>query len=119
MLSPDPCHPVSKVHVTCLDPGDGGVPPWEDSPSGNSPRHTLFFLLSPKGCVSALVAQMVENLPLMWEPWARSLGWKDPLEEGHGNPLQYSCLESPQGSRSLVGYRPWAVGSQSQKQLRD
>ena len=25
---------------------------------------------------------------------------------GHGNPLQYSCLESPHG-RSLAGYGPW------------
>ena len=24
-----------------------------------------------------------------------SLGWEDPLEEGNGNPLQYSCLENP------------------------
>ena len=24
---------------------------------------------------------------------------------GHGNPLQYSCLENPHGQRSLVGYR--------------
>ena len=23
--------------------------------------------------------------------------------EGHGNPLQYSCLENPHGLRSLVG----------------
>ena len=23
---------------------------------------------------------------------------------GHGNPLQYSCLESPHGQRSLAGY---------------
>ena len=27
--------------------------------------------------------------------------------EGNGNPLQYSCLENPQGPRSLVGYSPW------------
>ena len=28
--------------------------------------------------------------------------------EGHGNPLQYSCLENPHGQRSLaVGYSPW------------
>ena len=27
--------------------------------------------------------------------------------EGHGNPLQYSCLKNPQGQRSLVGYSPW------------
>ena len=24
---------------------------------------------------------------------------------GHGNPLQYSCLENPHGQRSLAGYR--------------
>ena len=27
--------------------------------------------------------------------------------EGHGNPLQHSCLENAQGQRSLAGYRPW------------
>ena len=26
--------------------------------------------------------------------------------EGHGNPLQYACLENPQGQRSLEGYSP-------------
>ena len=26
---------------------------------------------------------------------------------GHGNPLQYSCLENSHGQRSLVGYSPW------------
>ena len=26
---------------------------------------------------------------------------------GHGNPLQYSCLENPHGQRSLAGYNPW------------
>jgi len=26
---------------------------------------------------------------------------------GHGNPLQYSCLENPCGQRSLAGYCPW------------
>ena len=26
--------------------------------------------------------------------------------EGHGSPLQYSCLENLQGQRSLVGYGP-------------
>ena len=25
---------------------------------------------------------------------------------GYGNPLQYSCLENPQGQRSLAGYGP-------------
>ena len=26
---------------------------------------------------------------------------------GHGDPLQYSCLENPGGHRSLAGYSPW------------
>jgi len=25
---------------------------------------------------------------------------------GHGNPLQYFCLENPHGQRSLAGYSP-------------
>ena len=31
---------------------------------------------------ASLVAQLVKNLPVMWETWVRSLGWEDPLEEG-------------------------------------
>ena len=29
---------------------------------------------------TSLVAQLVKNLPAMWETWVWSLGWKDPLE---------------------------------------
>ena len=29
------------------------------------------------------------------------------IEEGNGNPLQFSCLENPHGQRSLVGCSPW------------
>ena len=29
----------------------------------------------------SLVAQLVKNLPAMWETWVRSLGWEDPLEK--------------------------------------
>ena len=29
-----------------------------------------------------LVAQIVKNLPAVWEIWIQSLGWEDPLEEG-------------------------------------
>ena len=28
---------------------------------------------------------------------------------GHGNSLQYFCLENPHGQRSLVGYSPWGL----------
>ena len=41
-----------------------------------------------------LVAQMVKNLPAMWETWVQSLDCKDSLEKVNGYPLQYSCLEN-------------------------
>ena len=31
---------------------------------------------------TSLVAQLVKNLPAMWETWVLSLGWEDPLEKG-------------------------------------
>ena len=31
---------------------------------------------------ASLVAQLVKNLPAMWETWVLSLGWEDPLEKG-------------------------------------
>ena len=48
-----------------------------------------------------------------WEPWnqcSHSLGWGRGVikwlktGEGHGNPLQNSCLEDPHGQRSLAGF---------------
>ena len=44
---------------------------------------------------SSLVAQMVKSLPAMQRTQVRSLSSQDPLERGHGYPLQYSCLENP------------------------
>ena len=48
--------------------------------SGRSPREGIGYPL-PYSWAS-LVAQMVKNLPAMWETWIQSLGWEDPLEEG-------------------------------------
>ena len=31
---------------------------------------------------ASLVAQLVKNLPAMWETWVRSLGWEDLLKKG-------------------------------------
>ena len=28
-----------------------------------------------------MVAQLVNNLPAVWETWVQTLGWEDPLEE--------------------------------------
>ena len=38
---------------------------------------------------------MVKNLLVMRETQVPSLGWKDPLEKGMANLLQYSCLDNP------------------------
>ena len=44
-----------------------------------------------------LVAQLVKNLPAMWETWVRSLCWEDPLEKRKAT-HQYS---------GLGNCRPW------------
>ena len=49
---------------------------------------------------------MVKDPPAMQQTQVQSLGGKDPLEGGHGHPLQYSCLENHHGQRSLAGYSP-------------
>ena len=42
----------------------------------------------------AQVAQWSRIYLPMQETQVGSLGWEDPLDEGNGNPLQYSCLEN-------------------------
>ena len=46
------------------------------------------------------MAQLVKNLPAMWETWVLSLGWEDPLEKGKTT------------HSSILAWRiPWAVQS--------
>ena len=47
------------------------------------------------GTWAFLVAQMVKTMPALWETWIQFLGLEDSSGGGHGNPLQYSCLENP------------------------
>ena len=47
-----------------------------------------------------------KNLPAVQETWVQSTGCEDSPGGGHGNLLQYSCLENPHGQRSLAGYSP-------------
>ena len=44
---------------------------------------------------ASLVAQLVKNLPVMWETWVRSLGLGRSPGERKGYSLQYSGLENP------------------------
>ena len=50
------------------------------------------------------VAQLVKNLPAMWETWVRSLGWEDPLEKEKTVtpvfcPGEFHGLYSPRGRK--------------------
>ena len=48
----------------------------------------------------SLVAQLVKNLPAMWETWVRSLVWEDPLEKAKAT------------HSSILAWRiPWTVQS--------
>ena len=48
----------------------------------------------------SVVAQLVKNLPAMWETWIRSLDWEDPLEKGKAT------------HSSILAWRiPWTVDS--------
>ena len=54
---------------------------------------------------ASLVAQLVKNLPAVWETWVQTLGWEGPLEKGkatHSNILTWRIpwtLYSPWGHK--------------------
>ena len=52
------------------------------------------------------VAQMVKNLPAVWETWVRSLAWEDALEKGmatHSSIIAWRLpwTEEPGGLQSV------------------
>ena len=56
-------------------------------------RICILLLLNKMFC-SFLVAQMVKNLPTMWEAQVWFPGQEDPPGEGNNNPFRYSYLEN-------------------------
>ena len=60
---------------------------------------------------ASLVAQMVKDLPAMWETWVPSLGWEDPLEKGmatHSSIFAWRIpwTEEP-GRQQSMGWQSW------------
>ena len=55
---------------------------------------------------ASLVAQLLKNLPAMWETWVRSLGWEDPLEKEIVIIINSTSLGTPCTADigSVVGY---------------
>ena len=68
-------------------------------------------------CVYSLIAQMVKNLPAMWETQVRCLVWEDPLEKGmatHSSVLAWRIPWTEEPSR----LSPWdSKESDSTEQL--
>ena len=55
---------------------------------------------------ASLVAQLVKNLPAMWETWARFLGWEDILEKGEAT------------HSSILAWRiPWTIQSMGSQRV--
>ena len=59
-----------------------------------------------KGCTADLSGDLTSAAVARETVSTPGLG--RPPGGGHGNPLQYSCLENPHGQRSLACYSPWA-----------
>ena len=49
------------------------------------------------------MAQLVKNLPAMWETWVRSLGGEDPLEKGKAAHSRILAWKMPQTIQSTDG----------------
>ena len=68
--------PSSDGEESSCSTGDPGSIP----ELGRSPGEGIGYPLQYSW--ASLVAQLVKNLPAMWETWVRSLGWENPLEHG-------------------------------------
>ena len=79
----------SASKESACDAGDPSAIPELGRPPGEGLSQPLLYSWA------SLVVHMVYNLLIMQEIWAQSLVWEYPLEEGHGNSLQYSCLGNP------------------------
>ena len=67
--------------------------------SGRSPGEGKGYLLQYSW--ASLLAQLVKNLPAMWETWVRSLAWKDPLEKGKTTHSSILALRIPWTVQSM------------------
>ena len=78
--------------------GDPGLIPGSGRYAGEGIRYPSW---------ASLVAQLVKNLPSMWETWVRSLGWEDPLEKGKAT---HSCILAWRIPRTMQSTESQRVG---------
>ena len=109
--SPDAASELMAYELTCI---------WTNGKWRNFSWIVLCSFICMNG--APLVAQMVKNLPAMWETWVRSLDQQDPLEKGMAT---YSSVlawripwtEEPGGLQSMGSQRvghDWATNTHTQ-----
>ena len=89
---------VCTLYLIVLDPSSI---PGSGRSSGEGIGYSLQYSWA------SLVAQLVKNLPAMWEIWIRSLSWEDPLEEGMATHSGILAWRIPIDRGALAGYSPW------------
>ena len=86
-------HGSSVGKESACNAGDPGSIPG----SGRSPGEMIGF--PHQYSWASLVAQLVNNLPAIWETWVWSLGWEVPLEKGKAT------------HSSILSWKiPWTIG---------
>ena len=81
---------VKNPSANAGDPRDMSLIPG----SGRSPGEGIGYSLQYSWV--SLVAQMVKNLPAIWETWVQSLGWKIPWRKAwQPTPVFFLPAESP------------------------
>ena len=98
-LWPEVDFPHSSVgkESTC-NVGDPGLIPGLGRSAGEGIGYPLQYSWA------SLVAQLVKNLPAMWETWDQSLGWEDPLEKEKATHSSIQAWRIP--------WTVWSMGSQ-------
>ena len=103
----------NPLQCSCLEnPRDGGA--WWAAVYGVTQSRTQLKRLSSSSSSNpiqyswaSLVAQLVKNLPAMWETWLQSLGWEDPQEKVKAT------------HSSILAWRiPWTVVSMGLQRVR-
>ena len=94
-------HDSSVGKESACNAGEPGLIPGSGRSTGEGIGYPLQYSWA------SLVAQLVKNLPAMWETWVQSLGWEDPLEKGKAT------------HSSILAWRiPWTVYFVGSKTVR-
>ena len=101
--------PSTQLHLLYLFPRSGDTRNAFNAGKLTSQVNQVSFEIIDRSYIlyrASLVAQRVNNLPLMQETWVGSLGREDLLQKGMTTHPSILAGES-HGQRSLVGYSPW------------